>query len=298
MCNLIHRVLAVFTFSIAGLSIDLLAQGSYGSAMDQLAQGIHNSLSGTENKTVLVNFFRRTEGKGCNLDETITGDFEVAFGKLPRTFKVLNRAVLHEYAKEHKLQMEGQIDEEQRVKEAGKLLKADIIIFGNYRFVGGNLVLRVHADDIQTSEQLSILSVTCTQDRLLKKMCEEASTAPYIRGASSGAPGTRSETSGGTSAEPSKTTPAVPCGSQTGDYCFTNNGTRMVIVGSNKLARGSQLQIDPGQTECFYNLPVGVYDYTAAAKYDASSATNPHPRKGNFKIEACRTQTMTLAIGK
>ena len=284
-------------FAVLGTSSNVLAQGSYESTMEQLAEGIHSSLSGTENRTVLVCFFRRLEGKGCNLDETITGDFEVAFGKLPRTYKVLNRSVLDKYNEEHRLEMESQMDEEQRMKKAASLLKADIMIFGSYRFSGNNLVLRVHADDIQTSEQLAILSLTCVPTKMLKKFCEEAGTGPAVGGSrpTTGAPGTRSEPGTSTDTQPGETTPAKPCGSQNGECCFTNTGTTMVNVGSNKLGNGKHLQIAAGATECFYDLPAGVYDYSSSVKYDATASyPQPRGRKGNFRVEPCKTQTITV----
>lgn len=272
-----------------------IAQGSYESTMKQLAEGVHSSLTGTENKTVLVSIFRRMEGKGCYLDETITGDFEVEFGKLPKNFKVLNRAVLDEYAKEHKLQMEGQMDEEQKMKEAGRLLKADIMIFGSYRFIGKNLVLRVHADDIQTSEQLAILSLTCVPTKELKLACEEAGTGPAISRdrPSSGAPGTRSEPGGGSNSSPNTTTPAVPCGSQVGDYCFENRSAKEMTVrlhGNRMMA--TTIMVSPGGSECFLGIAAGVYTYQVEYR-DSRPPYRYNGPGGNIRIEPCKSGTYT-----
>ncbi len=286
-CNTFATLLLVL------VSNALAAQDKYEDAIVQIAASINTSLGVTDNHTVLVSSFKRMEGKGCDLDEMITGDFEAALIAKPHTYKLLDRANLTKIAEEHKLQMEGQMDEEQRMKEAGKLLKADVMIFATYRLTGNVLLIRVRAEDIQTSEQIAIVPAKCLPNSILKRLCEEGGgkTSGISKPTNSGATTT--------SEDQPKVTDSGPCGSQTGTYCFKNNGSAMMIVGSNKLGNGKQLQIAPGQTECFYDLPSGVYDYSASPKYDPTalyggSSSHSQGRKGNLKIEPCKTQTMAL----
>ncbi len=276
---------------LTAASPQALAQVSYESAMKQLAGSINSSLVGTGNKTVLVCSFRRMEGKGCNLDETVTGDFEVAFAGLGHTYKVLNRAVLDEYEREHKLELEGQMDEELKMKEAAKLFKADIMIFGSYRFSGNILSLRVHADDIQTSEQLAIVSSTAIPSKMLKKFCEEAGSSKSDVGGlgASGTPGTRSGSgqtptlSGGSG---SNSQPEKPCGN-TGSHCFKNNAD---LVLSITLKDGQKLSVRSKGEACFYDLPAGSYTYDY---HEHAGSIWGSGGSSSFRVVACKETTET-----
>ena len=103
---------------LLGLSGSLIAQESYGDVMASLASNINSSIAFAEASTVLVSPFQRMDGQGCEVDEVLTGDLEAALLAKPRMYKLLDRTNLAQIAEEHRLQLEGMMDDEQRFREA------------------------------------------------------------------------------------------------------------------------------------------------------------------------------------
>ena len=281
----------VVTILIHSASV-LQAQVAYEEAIADLAKKLNTGLSGAAFKTVLVSPFKQLEGHGCSLSSTITLDLEGGLVAQPKSYKLLDRQNLEALATEHKLEMNGMMDEEQRMREAGKLLKADAMVFGYFTYTGELLVLRVKAIDIQTSEQVSVLSANCTPNAMLKALCgpQVVATATPTRSAKEPLP-----------AMPSNTVDAECATKRVGSYCFKNNSgkdMRVIIPALKDNSGGFQIGSHTGGditvpaqgTECFYDKPAAVYNYTIYTKVGQSA----HPsqvRNASIRIEPCQTGT-------
>ncbi|MBK9537495.1 MAG: hypothetical protein IPO12_01870 [Flavobacteriales bacterium] len=271
----------------------LHAQVPYEEAIADLAKKLNTGLSGTAFKTVLVSPFKQLEGQGCSLSSTITLDLEGGLVAQPKTYKLLDRQNLEALAAEHKLEMNGMMDEEQRMREAGKLLKADAMVFGYFTYAGEFLVLRVKAIDIQTSEQVSVLSATCTPNAMLKALC-----GTQVVSTSAPLPSPKEPTQ----VTPSNTVDAECAKKNVGSYCFQNNGQLDLSVQTKfpEPYQGSQrasLLIRPGRTECFYDKPSGSYSYSLVEVSPQNSVYRVDNTKtvgqGTLRFETCGTGQMT-----
>lgn len=264
------------------------AQDKYEDALAQLASGINTSLGLTETATMVVSEFTRMDGQGCDVDGMLTMDFEAALLAKPHMYRLLDRANLEAMAEEHKLEMNGMMDQEQRMKEAGKLLKADAIVFGSYRLVGSSLVLRVKAVDIQTSEQLAIIPANCQPNQVIKDICGSEGMATTDVAKPHRPP---------PEVPAAVTKPAKPCTSNNGSICFQNNSDREITVFLKKdissvqlsRGRGDKVLVRPGRQECYFDKPVGTYSYWIVEGYGTTAATDV--AESNLRVEGCKTGT-------
>jgi len=262
-----------------------------------------NERIGTANvSNVLISGFSRVEGERCELGSTLTLDLESALSEQRKTYRLLDRQNLSALAEEHKLDMEGMMDDEQIMREAGKLLKADVMLFGYYTFTTDLLVLRVKALDIQTSEQIVVLSRNCMVGSMIKSLCNGATehsrnTSPAVQ------------------TEPAKPiireVPKEPIVSSTstecmtkrlGNYCLKNNGSVDVSLFTRmRTAYGGQtnetLRVRPGKTECFLSKPEGSYKYTLSEVRPRNPVYPTNTTKvvsqGSFQITPCGNGQMT-----
>lgn len=276
------------------LSVSTSAQVAYDDAMASLARSVSERLATTSTSNVLVGSFKRIDGSPCELGSTLTLDLEAALINSPKQYKLLDRLNLEAMAEEHKLEMNGMMDEEQRMREAGKLLKADAMVFGYFTLAGEQLVLRIKVVDIQTSEQLTVLTSSCKPSPMIKGLCASAGS-----GAS---PVLQTPASTGTYTRPVQ--PSKPdCVDRTkGSFCLQNNGKvdlSMTVKFSTPYGGMQQetLRVRPGRSECYSDKPVGSYTYTLNEVYPE----NPVYRvkntnlvgQGSIRVEGCDAGRMT-----
>ena len=270
------------------------AQPAYDDAMAGLARGVSERLLGTSAQHVLVGSFNRIDGKACELGSTLTLDLVAALVNTPKDFRLLDRQNLQAMAEEHKLEMNGMMDEEQIMREAGKLLKADAMIFGYYTLTDDQLVLRVKAVDVQTSEQLTVLTANCIPAKIIKDLCGNTPTP-----ARPAEPVARPVEPLGRPMEPVQ----PPCADRTvGSYCLQNNGKVDLSLQAKfpvpyNPPRLEALVVRPGRTECFNDKPVGAYDYTLYEVYPRNPVypvkNTERVAQGSIRIEGCATGRMT-----
>jgi hypothetical protein len=282
---------------LSGVNSGAYAQG-YTGVMDSLARLLQaeiNRYDTTEISDLLVSGFKRIDGQNCELASTLTLDLETGLSKGVKRYRLLDRQNLEALAEEHKLAMEGMMDEEQRMREAGMLLKADVMVFGYYTYSGDILMLRLKAIDIQTSEQISIQSGISTPDAIIKSLC---GSAPRKANAQSTSQNPVFEQKPQTVTVNYNTPPpsTSECATQNvGSYCFTNNGKVNVSVNVRFAyqygRKNESLLITPGSTECFYDKPVGAHDYSMSEVYPRNPVypvnNTKMIRQGSLRFEKC-----------
>ena len=154
------------------VGVHAIAQAPYEETMSELAKDLNVRIAESNAGNVLISEFKRMVGEPCELGSTLTLDLETAISELSKPYKLLDRQNLEAMAEEHKLDMQGLMDDEQSMREACKLLKTDILVFGYYTYTADGLVLRLKAVDIQTAEQVVVLSRNCLPNTILKVMCK------------------------------------------------------------------------------------------------------------------------------
>lgn len=82
---------------------------------------------------------------------------------------------------------------------------------------------------------------------------------------------------------------STPCNGNTGTYCFHNNSAREIIAGFLLPGGPQPLTIRPGQTECYYEKPAGVYQYSITGK--DSVGDRRMLGQGSARVEQCQTKT-------
>lgn len=79
----------------------------------------------------------------------------------------------------------------------------------------------------------------------------------------------------------------------TGDYCFQNSTNKQInifIRSLDKKKKKYSISIGPNQTQCFYSLPIGVYEFKDLMDFVSSFCTI----KGQIKVERCRSNTYRI----
>jgi hypothetical protein len=275
--------------------------GQYDGTMRELATELNSRIEAGSIATALVTGFKRMDGVACELGNTLTLDLESALSELPRSYKLLDRQNLESLASEHKLDMQGMMDDEQRMREAGKLLKADIMVFGYFTYASDMIILRIKAIDIQTSEQVAVITRSTAPSPLIITLCKGASAPPVS------APPVERSTPSERSPRPAQQPQAAyndPACATTriGNFCLTNNGK--VDIGLNTKfptpygrPQHANLLVRPGRTECFTGKPAGSYPYTLAEVYPRNPVYPVNNSKtvgtGSIQITPCGNGQMS-----
>jgi hypothetical protein len=242
----------------------LMGHETYRSAMDRLAGELRTRITEHGLENLLVDRWERVDGIDCELGNFLALDLEAALANGVRDFKLLNRHNLDALKSEHKLEMAGLVDEAQRIREAGKLLKADAIIFGYYSYTGDLLVLRTKTVDLETSEQLVVQAMACLPDALIHGLCGgladgglDLHSAGEVVLAMNGSTGPSAHTAHDAFMECEM--------KRLGTYCFRNNGRKDIDVYAHFPTKSGDAQVTlsvpGGSTECFFGRPSGEHEF-------------------------------------
>lgn len=265
-------------------------QNTYTAELEAIAKRINEAVTGHNAQTLLVDTFLHRPGNSCDLDLLLTSELEAQLSALKQGYRILDRRSMATIAEEHRLEMNGMVDDEQRVREAARLLKADVLVMGEYHKMNDILLLWVRVTDVQTAEQLVILTGKAREDDILRALCAAAGPAntkpaavqPQQAGASN-------------SVSPNKDMPGKhPCAKpKKGDHCFTNNSkTALRATVDDGHGMKKVVVVGAGQTACLFDLPVGVYNF-----YLGTGMAGPHwmglVQSGSIRVEPCGSSTTT-----
>ena len=204
-------------------------------------------------------------------------------------FSVFDRENLSGIVEAKKLISEGYIDVN-NAKQLGKILSVEAIVVGNYTVLSASLSLTLKALDVNDG----FVIAQSLNDLPIDK------DAASLLGVNFGS---RSNNS-------NKGFNNIPLNSNedynnpetvnkeciklaTGDYCFenrTNKKKKMFIRNVNRKSKEYSLTISPGQTQCLYSLPNGIYDYQDGFSFDLLYPTI----KGQIKVETCKSKTFVI----
>ena len=184
-------------------------------------------------------------------------------------FKVFDRDNLGSINEAKKLIAEGYIDAA-NAKELSKILSVEAIIIGNYTVLSNSIKLTLKALDSESGfiVAASMKDLPLNQDAgaLLGINVNTDSGSSANRGFNAPVPSNENINNPNTVSQECET-------QKTGDYCFTNNTQKRLKVICTPMfstqngyrssyVSGSDLTLELGQTQCFYNLDAGSYEYS------------------------------------
>jgi hypothetical protein len=216
-------------------------------------------------------------------------------------FQVFDRENLSEIIEVKRLIDEGYIDAA-KAKELGQILAVEAIIIGNYTVLSSTLKLSLKALDVNSG-----LVVAASMKDL--PLNEDAGALLGINissndGGSQGNRGFNSPIKSGENYNNPGTVNNDCETNNTGDYCFENTtqyevaitlyGGTIVQYGREARERFS-ITLGPKQTECFFSLKAMPMEYSLVAKVNNGwTSTIIFSRKGNIKVEKCKSKTFNV----
>jgi len=279
-------------FSLVAFSA--FPQSTFDKSLNEVSVDIADKLSQKNKKKIVVLYIT-----DINKAQTIAGKYiadviSVNIVNNQGNFEVFDRENLSGIVEAKKLMAEGYIDAN-GAKELGKILAVDAIIIGNYTVLTTTLKLTLKALDVNNG-----FVIAATMKDL--PITNDAGALLGINvGSNAGVQNNRGFNTPVQSNENYNNPQTVnkECEqNNTGDFCFMNTTNFQLSV---RLSRNSRLVItlDPGQTQCYYSLKQGSYNYEIYEKqynpdYVWRGKNPPFTMNGQIYIEQCKSKTFTI----
>lgn len=269
----------------------IIGQSVFDSQLQALAEKVALQIAAKGKEKVAVWHFVNTKGEITNSGKYIAEDFSVYFTNASKdAYQVMDRNHLDQILKEHKLNSEGFIDPE-TAKELGRLNAVDAIITGTVDILDTQLKVRVKVLDTETALQIAAE---------IGYLPIDANMASFL-----GVPGmgsdnslSRNESNRGFNHPLNSNeeinnpeTVSKECESKNiGDYCFANSTNVKLRVQPTFDSRYfTTFTLDPGQTQCLYNLLATTYSYEI---YDTQA--RGMKAQGEILVVKCTSKTFTI----
>ena len=286
----------VSTFIFLLMIIQTIGQTTFEESINEISTDISAKLLNKNLRKVVVLYVTDLSKTQTMAGKYIADIVSINIVNDPGNFKVFDRENLPEIVEAKKLMDEGYIDANS-AKELGKILAVDAILIGNYTVFSSTLKLTIKALDVENGFVVaaSMKDLRLTTDLgILLGININSDNANLNRGFNN-QPINSSEDYN----NPGTVNPDCK-EKNTGDYCFVNNTKLTLIV---RIKRYTELTLNPGQTQCFYNQLAGTYNYTIHEKggveygqvyYSYGNAVKPFTRAGQISIEQCKSKTFTI----
>ncbi len=252
------------------------------------------------NKTkVAVSDFLDNDGNLTELGKAIAEDIGVGIVNEGKgTFQVMERSNLNAVLKEQKLSSTGLIDPE-TAKKLGKLKMVDAVIVGNITPFGNSFRVTIKILDTETGMSIAAAAGNLAGTDDIKGLFNKKIT---IFNPTSPANNTDS-------VKVNKNTKSLDidgCESKnTGDYCFINKTQKIMEVmvkcffwyTEEKTSGYSYIKrifLKPGQSQCFYDLSAGIYDYSTSPSPGKEQPGEWKGSDGQFLVKKCVSQTFEI----
>lgn len=287
--------------------VPISAQGEFDRGIAEISSELATRLTAKDKKKVVVLYITEINKATTIAGKYIADLISINIVNDPNNFEVFDRENLSGIAEAKKLIAEGYIDAA-KAQELGKLLAVQTIIVGNYTVLNTTMKLTIKALDVNSG----FVIAAAMKDLPLDKNAEA------LLGVNFGSGGSNTpSTNLGFNDQPLNSNerynnPATinpNCKEKgTGDYCFFHSGkdTTFYILLIPNGTKGDikwTMTLTPGQTQCLYELPAGVYNYwikikaTGAAavqsRFNGGDGTITHI-KGQITVVQCRSKTFTI----
>jgi hypothetical protein len=250
-------------------------------AIQSAAKDIARKVSKKNRIHLALADFLNNAGKYDPLTKYITEQTEIELINSDYGLQLIDRKHIKQLLDEHHLQSQGLIDES-TAKSAISFIKVDGWVVGEITSLGESIKISIKIIDITTSEILAASTTDYISDPVAKKIMEAAEQQN----------------------EPKN----KECSEKNlGDYCFSNNSSFAKTYSSTasvKLCYGNNCQtiiVSPGESQCVYNMPCGIYTYYIL--FDKLGPSLPRPTysgaatyqyTGQIKVEQCKSKNYII----
>lgn len=284
-----HKVFLITIMLL--LSVMTYSQESFKKSLEAISTDLCSKMAEKGKKKVVVLFVT-----DINKAQTTAGKYMadvVSFYIVNNQsgFSVFDRENLSGIAEAKKLIAEGYIDAN-NAKQLGKILSVEAIVVGNYTVLSKSISLTLKALDVNNGFVIAQSMEDLPIDN----------DAGTLLGISVGA-GNNNSNKGFNNIPLNSNenynnpeTVNKDCETKnTGDYCFTNNTDKakfatLFIEGKGTLG---EIVIDPGQTQCYYDIAATTYKYVICSKrwswYMSDAEMN-----GIIKVEKCKSKSFVI----
>lgn len=219
-----------------------------------------------------------------NLTMDIRYDVHEKLEEKGKLYSVMDRGTFDTYAKEHKLNDEGLIDET-TAKKFGELIAADAYVTGKVYLFGSVIRIRVKVTNTETGEIISMQS---------EKLPIDYDMAQFL--------GIKDWEEKRKKAEENKSQNPDCAIENVGDYCFLNNSNNTYEVHLKKKLRGGfsstykNLALTPQSKMCFKNLKIGSFTYEVKRKVGMVGPATKYSTelKGEFVVKKCESRLQKI----
>jgi TolB-like protein len=279
------------------VSFNVIAQSPFDKALSEISNDLAEKLNLKNKKTVVVLYIN-----DINKNSTVAGKYfaDIISDNIvnsPVNIKVFNRENLKEIIEAKKMIDEGYITAS-KAQELGKLLSVEGIIIGSYTILSNTIKLSVKIIDVNDGFSLA----SSLKDLPLNA---DAGALLGIDISTNGINATNTANRGfngrplnsNESYNNPETVSKICQQNNTGDFCFTNNTKILIEITLITQYAGTvgRITIDPGQTQCFYNIHVASGYYTAEeANYRFANPEMKFSRRGSVLIEQCKSKTAII----
>ncbi len=277
----------IVLFLIASYSFP---QSAFDKSVSEASNDLANKLILKNKKKIVVLYVT-----DLNKTQTVAGKYiadviSVDIVNNAGNFEVFDRENLSGIAEAKKLIAEGYIDVE-KAKALGKMLSVEVIIIGNYTVLSNTLKLTLKAFDSNTGLVIAATGKELPID----------SDAGALLGINVEGNGSRNNSNRGFNNQPLNSnenynnpdTVNPDCKKKnSGDYCFMNNMSIKLtvrLVGKTD----AEFTLEPHQTQCVYDLPVGSYKYSIYQPINNSVQVYSYGY-GQIYVEQCKSKTFVI----
>lgn len=283
------------------LSYLVYSQNPFDVALKEVSTDIANKLTAKNKSKIVVLYVTDINKKQTTAGKYIADVISVNIVNDKGNFQVFDRENLSGIAEANKLISEGYIDAE-NVKELGHILAVEVIIIGNYTVLTTTLKLTLKALDVNNG-----LVIAATMNDLPLNNDAGAILGINVDGKTNSNRGFNTPINSGENYNNPETVNKDCETKDLGDYCFTNNTNLKIEVhikqGNYAFGHGEyNMTLEPGQTQCFYNIHSGAYSYNIyefgkkMRPYSPSGAKLPpyFSREGQINVEKCSSKTNVI----
>jgi hypothetical protein len=275
------------------------SQSKFDISVNEVTSDLAKKLLSKNKSKIVVLYITDLNKKQSTTGKYIADLISVDIVNNAGNFEVFDRENLSGIAEAKKLIAEGYIDID-KAKELGKILSVEAIIIGNYTVLSNTLKLTLKAFDSNTgliiAASMNDLPLDSDAGALLGINVESNSNK------NSSSRGFNNHSVNSNEDYNNPETVNKDCESQnTGDYCFTNKTSRQLRVALNTWGTGifynKEVTLEPGETQCFYNLKVIAYDYTIQQIQPPTGIIierTSSARRGQILVERCKSKTFVI----
>lgn len=287
--------------------VPISAQGEFDRGIAEISSELSTRLTAKDKKKVVVLYITEINKATTIAGKYIADLISINIVNDPNNFEVFDRENLSGIAEAKKLIAEGYIDAA-KAQELGKLLAVQTIIVGNYTVLNTTMKLTIKALDVNSGFVIAAAMKDLPLDKNAEALLGVNFSQENINSQSPNL-GFNDQPLNSNEHYNNPATVNSDCKEKkSGDYCFfhSRKDTTFYIQLIPNGAKGDTkwtMTLTPGQTQCFYELPVGVYNYwikfraTGAAavqsKFSGGDGMITH-LKGQITVNQCRSKTYTI----